>query len=86
MGEYVENILEALVGRRCRIETTDGTVRFEPIHSIGYKEFKCPLSRRDNGCARYPFVLYYDEREAEGIELAILHSIEIDDPRGVGVR
>jgi hypothetical protein len=86
MGDFLELVLEKMVGHRCRIETTDGTIRYEQVHSIGYKEFKCPLATSDNGCVRYPVVLYYDEREAEGVELSILASIEIDEPKGVGVR
>lgn len=86
MGDHLESVLDQLLGHRCRIETTDGTIRFEQIHSIGYKLFKCPLTVNDGQMVRYPFVLYYDEREVEGIELSILHSIEIDKLKGVGVR
>jgi hypothetical protein len=78
------DMIEELIGHRCRIETTDGTIRYETIHAHGGKHIKWPGT--SSGEVYLPTVLYYDERKAEGVELAILHSIEIDEPKGVGVR
>lgn len=77
MGDYLESVLEKLLGKRCRIETTDGSIWHETIHSIGFKEFSCPEAA--GGKVNYPTILYYDDRKVEGIELSILHSIAVDE-------
>lgn len=75
MGTDILAMIDALLGKRCRIETTDGCITYQTIHHVGYRQ----IDYGGHGEVPYPVTLYYDEREAEGADLAILAKISIDE-------
>lgn len=76
------HMFEEIIGKRCRIETVDGTVLYETIHSVGCREIAWPGGL--DGKVSYPQILYYNELETEGADLSILQSIEVDEPAEEG--
>lgn len=72
MGSFIETVIEELFGKKCRVETTDGSVRVEVIMSAEWKSIKV-----GGGSARYPVALFFDKGEIDGVELRIVKSIEV---------
>jgi len=74
MGDYIENLVEQLLGSTCRLETTDGSTRIETVYSVGWKEIEF------NGeTVRFPVTLFFDQGEVDGVELHLLKSAEVLD-------
>jgi hypothetical protein len=81
--EYtMEELMKELVGKRCRIETTDGSIRTETIVSV--KSQTIALDSETGACTvQYPVTLFFDYGEIDGAELRIIKSIEVyQDERG----
>lgn len=70
---YIEDAVERLIGKRCRIETHDGSVRYEKINSVRFM----PIEFGKDAVAKFPFTLFFDSGEVDGVELNIVRSIEV---------
>lgn len=70
MAQQLEKALEAVVGKTCRIETTDGSVRNETIYSVKSRQIVT-----SEGEVAYPVTLYFDANEIDGVDLHILKSL-----------
>ena len=64
-----------MMGKRCRIETIDGSIRYEKVTSIGSRKIQI----RGGETIEYPEVLYFDHREGDGVDLRILLSVWPDE-------
>jgi hypothetical protein len=65
-----------LVGKRCRIETTDGSIRTERIVSV--KSQTIAFDSDTGACdVEYPVTLFFDHGEIDGVELRIVKSVEV---------
>ena len=70
---YIEDAMEELMNKRCRIETTDGSIRHEVVRSAKYLEIKIG----DEQVTRYPTALFFDGGEVDGVELSIVKRIDV---------
>lgn len=76
MGTFIELELEKLIGKKCKIETTDGSIRTETVHSVESKDI---LFTKGAGVERvpYPRTLFFDKGEIDGVDVAIIKSVEV---------
>jgi len=70
---YIEDAVGRLVGKRCSIETTDGSLRVELVRSVGYSVIQFGKKAR----ARFPTTLFFDEMQVDGVELNVVEYIEV---------
>jgi hypothetical protein len=78
MEETILDLLKAVLGYICLVETTDGSIRRERIDHVGYKEIMFV-----GVMVRYPRVLYFSESDGDGVDLATLRSIKLDERKKV---
>lgn len=67
---YLEELIEELIGKNCRIETTDGSIRTEKVAG-----FQCQDMEMAGQKTKYPIVLHFDERGLDGVEMRIVKSV-----------
>jgi hypothetical protein len=73
MGEEtIVDLVSQAVGRICKMETMEGSVRTERVLSVSFHEI-----RWGDEIVSLPKVLYFDATQNDGIDLAILRNIEI---------
>lgn len=78
MGMDIETLITKVIGKRCRIETVDGSVRHEKVWGVKRKAIKVGKEE----AATYPQTLFFDEGASDGVDLHILASIRLDEPEG----
>lgn len=70
---YIEDALNDLIGKRLQIESTDGSIRKEKLHSIRWHK----LTIGDDQTTEYPFTLFFDPGEVDGMEVSVVRCIHI---------
>lgn len=77
MGSYIEQLIEELLGKTCRLETTDGSSRIETVKSVGWRDIEF------NGeTGKLPVTLFFDDAEVDGVDIHLLKSAEVLDQGG----
>lgn len=70
MSDFIEPALEKLVGRKCKFETRDGSVRTEKVVAVQYMQLEIGGVEVD-----LPITLFFDPQGLDGVELRIVKSI-----------
>lgn len=77
MSEYnIFDMIEAMMGKRCRLETTDGSVRVESVVSVDYRKIDLKADG-DEVEVEYPVTLFFDEGQVDGVDFHTLRSLEV---------
>lgn len=72
MGTFIEQALDSLVGKKCKFETTDGSIRNEKVVAINYQEMEIAGEK-----TVLPVSICFDNFDYDGIELRIVKKISL---------
>lgn len=70
---FIEDALAELIGKRIQIESTDGSIRKEKLLSIRWHR----LAIGNETVSEYPFTLFFDPGEIDGMEVAVIKRIDV---------
>jgi len=71
MYESLERKLNKLIGKKCRIETRDGMVRFEKVAKVKYLDLEVGGTK-----ACWPVELSFDLKGLDGVDLRMVISVK----------
>jgi hypothetical protein len=70
--------LNKLIGKVCRIETAEGSVRTERVARIGTRKVSLWWPKINGPVVvSIPHSLFYDEGEVDGVELSMVTGIQV---------
>lgn len=72
MGTFIEQALDSLVGKKCKFETTDGSIRTEKVVAIDYQ--KMEIAGKETVL---PVSIRFDHQGYDGVELRIVKKIRL---------
>lgn len=72
----VDDMIGAVLNKKCRLETTDGSIRVENVIGADTRTIMVGL-RGEEQDIEYPVTLFFDHAHVDGVELHTLRSIEV---------
>lgn len=75
MAANIDELVEMIMHKRCRLETTDGSIRIENV--MGMECLHIDVFGDETDLISYPTMIYFDEGQVDGVDLRVLRSIEV---------